>query len=310
MFNKDEVDEVNREVIFVYNENLKRSGSTVMRGFQLYDLINDEFNNSKLNGVSGVSIAEERDLTTIKGSILFLTKGVLSSISIDSLSILKSNENIILADYVDAKINSSFVPFFDIIIAASISAFIAYRNSYPNKKVSLLTHHVDPRVEKVCSNEKSKKSKAGYFGELVNTLKNKSIEKYVDFYSIDTSGTVENDSWITNISDYEYHYLIRRERRIDGFKPFTKGFTSACADAYPILSSNTHDAKYYLGLHYPFYISSSEDSISLDLDKIICGSLIKNKNNADFYIHSLRSRSDYEFIVAEFKRILSCAVNL
>lgn len=308
--NKEEVREVNREVVFVYNEKFKRSGSTVMRGFQLYDLINKEFNNNKLTGVSDISVAEERELSSIKCSILFLTKGVLSSISIDTLSILKRNENIILADFVDAKINSSFVPFFDIIIAASISAFIAYRNSYPNKKVSLLTHHVDPRVEKICSNEKSKKSKAGYFGELVNTLKNKSIEKYVDFYSIDTSGTVENDSWITNISDYEYHYLIRRERRIDGFKPFTKGFTSACAHAYPILSSNTHDAKYYLGLHYPFYISSSEDSISLDLDKIICGSFVKNKNNADFYIHSLRSRSDYEFIVAEFKRILSCAVNL
>lgn len=309
LHNKDNIDNKNKKIFFIYSEKFKKSGSTVMRGFQLYDIVKGRLNNCSFPSVSGVDIVNDSNLKSIKNSFVYLTKGVLSSISQRELIGLKENENLILADFVDAKINNDIIPFVDVLVAASISAYISYKNSFPDKKVSLITHHVDPRVENCCLKKCLKKEKAGYFGEIVNTIKNNEVERMVDFFPIDTSGSKQSEDWIDNISSYKFHYLIRRERKIDGFKPFTKGFTAACANAYPILSFDVHDAKYYLGIYYPFYILSVENKINIELNKIIFNSEGYNERMADFYIRKLRKRSTYSFIENEFERALRDASN-
>lgn len=292
-----------RELVFLYSEKYKNSGSTVMRGFQLYEMINDEVAQGGIKHVSKMKMLN--DFCFVENSIVFLTKGFLKSADNEALEKLKANGNILLADYVDDKVKVEHLDFIDVLIAASITAFIEFKSKYPNKNVKLLTHHVDPRIEHVCKGVNEKEDKAAYFGEVVNTILNEDVESHVDVFQVDTSGKNSSTSWIDAIPCYKYHYAVRWKRGIDGFKPFTKGFTAACAGARIILDRNVDDAKYYLGNNYPFYVDIENDRLGKEIKKVFFKSSEVDLRIAEEYMLHVRKRSSKEFILSEFKKIIS-----
>lgn len=292
-----------RELIFIYNETCKNQGSTVMRGFQLHDIVLSEFEKKGFANLSGVRICNEK--YPVKNAILYLTKGFLKNSNENELERIKKSNNILIADFVDDKINEKFLRFIDVLIASSITGFIEYKSKYPAKNVFLLTHHVDPRVEKVCSEKLTKNGKIAYFGETVNTILVGGVEDFIDVYSIDTSGKYKKDEWIYSVNKYQYHYAVRRKRGIDGHKPFTKGFTAACADALLIVDKDVDDVKYYLGNHYPFYMKKDPEVLNGSVERLLTRSNCADIEIAKTYIAQVRQRSTPEFIVNEFKKILN-----
>lgn len=286
---------------FVYSERFQNSGSTVMRGFQLFDIIKSS---SLKNLISNISI--ESNFSNLENTLLFLTKGVLAEMDVEKLKLLKSKNNIIFADYVDAKVDKDLVDYIDVMVAASITAYIDYNTRFPNKKICLLTHHVDPRIENA-SIKHDKRNKIAYFGERVNTKISDEGEQFVDLYQVDTSGKDMLHSWINQVSKYRYHYAVRNKRGIDGSKPFTKGFTAACVDSPIILERDVDDAMYYLGYHYPYFLEYKDESIAEKLKKIITHQTVNGNSDyerASIYMQHLRSRSTPEFIANEFLRAI------
>lgn len=297
------IDKQRKEFIFVYNESCKNQGSTIMRGFQLHEILLKEFEKNGIEKLNGVSIHSER--YAAKNSILYLTKGFLKNTNDKELEEMKKNNNVLIADFVDDKINHHLINFIDILIASSITAFIEYKNKFPKKRVFLLTHHVDPRVEKICAEKLLKSGKIAYFGEVANTILTNGIDDIVEVHSINTSGKDKKDEWISSINKYHYHYAVRRKRGIDGHKPFTKGFTAACADALLIIDKEVDDVKYYLGNHYPFYVDKNPETLNNSLRRISSVSNSTDVEIARAYINQVRQRSTSDFIINEFRKIIN-----
>lgn len=304
------VNNVISAVVFVFNSKFKNSGSTVMRGFQLCDIIQQNLP-KKLIGKLNISITD--NYKNIQNSIIFATKGFMSTVTANDLLNLKNSGNIICADYVDAKVNQEHIDYIDVLVAASITAFIDYNTRFPHKMVHLLTHHVDPRIEQLRGTVEKPKNKVAYFGEKVNTKITDGALEYIDVYQVDTSGKDMMHTWIKQVPNYQYHYAVRNRRGIDGHKPFTKGFTAACVGAKLILERDVDDAMYYLGYHYPYFIDYNENNINETLEHILdkrTSNGIVDLELADRYIQSLRERSTPTFIVNEFIKMVSYFINI
>ena len=292
-------------VVFLYSQQSRNAGSTVMRGFQLYDIVKQHLPH-KCSKKLNINITHNYE--SIENSIIFATKGFISAATKETLIKLKNNGNIICADYVDAKVNNDHIEYVDVLIAASITAFIDYNTKFPYKKIHLLTHHVDPRIEHLRETVDQPKNKIAYFGERVNTKVTEDSLRYIDIHQVDTSGKDMEHAWIKQVPNYQYHYAVRNRRGIDGHKPFTKGFTAACVGAKLILEREVDNAMFYLGYHYPYFIDYDERSLGETLDHILhnqTGNGDIDTKLAEMYIKALRERSTPEFITDEFAKMIA-----
>nr|WP_317267847.1 rhamnan synthesis F family protein [Arthrospira sp. SH-MAG29] len=241
----------NADVIFLYHPQFATSGSTVMRGKQLSSLVRE-------NVLDNRSVFYTSDDQEVSGKILFLTKGYLQLSTPELLENLKKRDNIILADFVDSVPKPEIVDFIDVMVAASFSAYIDYSKKWPKKNLHYVRHHVDPRISMPKYDNLSKATRIGYFGEIVNTIKSDKIADSVDFYRVDTS-TDNSTDWLAHISEYNCHYAVRKTRKIDHHKPFTKGFVAAHCEANIIIQESATDVKYYLGVDYPYLLPDNPD---------------------------------------------------
>jgi len=205
---------------------------------------------------------------SFKNSILFLTKGGLQALKLETLDALNKDNNILLFDPVDAPLHDFTEKYADIIVAASRMAYKDYLKRYKKNKVMLLDHHVDPRLKELDWSKRPTKFKAAYFGEQVNTVHTAKIEKFVDFVQVDTFR--QTDSWLKEIPEYNFHYAVRQTREIDNFKPFLKGFTAAYANSNMLIQDSQSEATEWLGEDYPYLLKG----------KVTEASIIKALNNA------------------------------
>lgn len=235
-----------RPVSFVYAPAFAGSGTSVMRGRQLAELAGDTALSER--GVAFRPLGER-----FRGSDLFLTKGVLKTADDALLRRWKRGGNRLFLDPVDEGLTPGQVEAADVVVAASRSAFDAYRRAWPGADVRLLHHHVDPRVElAAASAEPVPGFRAGYFGELVNTVDTPAIRGHVDFVSVDTSR--EDDAWIARTPHYSVHYAIRQRRALDNHKPFLKGFTAAACRAVVLIQRSEEEPQRWLPPDYPYWL--------------------------------------------------------
>jgi hypothetical protein len=231
-----------KQVYFVYSKNFRYSGSTVMRGQQLADIAE-----AALGGETEVSFAPISRF--FKNSSLFLTKGALAVLPASQLESWKRRGNKLFLDPVDGPLTADLAALADAIVAASKTAYDAYTKAHPTKRVILVNHHVDPRLRR---GRRPVAFRAGYFGELVNTIITPAIEQLVSFVLVDTSR--QDDSWLMQVPKYSFHYAIRHPQNFDSHKPFIKGFTAAYYDANLLIQASQKEAAYWLGRDYPYLL--------------------------------------------------------
>ena len=280
-----------RKCVFLYDNAHLTSGTTVMRCFQAASII--KTHHPKID----VSVSNNCDL---KDSIMILSKGVIKRISMENLEKLKTNGNILLADPVDDPLNHEKLEFFDGIIAASISAYLAYTCNHSNIPIFHLTHAIDIRLPSPVPVEGLK---IGYFGETVNTISSHKIDEHVDIIQINTK--TSSTDWLSKITNYNCHYAVRKKRKIDDYKPFLKGFTAAHFSSPVIIDKGNREAEYYLGPDYPFVIKTTkEDDIlnCIDLVRSCYGSSLWDE--AKYRMQYMKKRSSVEWFASEFSEIL------
>lgn len=226
----------------VYLERRKLSGSTVMRGDQLAGIAE--------KALGRKVYYSDLDLNS-RNSILFLTKWALAGLKPEYLDKLKSNNNVLLFDPVDAALPDFTKDYADIVVAASRTAYEDYKRQLPGKRVMLVNHHVDPRI-KFDKSQQPDTLAAAYFGEKVNAFTTSSIEAVVDFVQINTNN--QESQWFHLLSDYNLHYAVRQIEQRDNHKPFLKGFTAARCDSNILIQDSQPEAMMWLGEDYPYLL--------------------------------------------------------
>jgi hypothetical protein len=258
-----------KNIIFVYAKRFQFAGSTVMRGQQLYELAKSTFPNYK--------IAYAPSDTRFKNSTLFLSKGVINTASPRQLEQLKKDGNKLIFDIVDGVLPDYTKDFVDTIVAASQSAYLAYKRDYPTIRVIKVDHHVDPRIRKL-KPQKINNIKIGYFGEPTNTIISPKISKYVDFVHIDTSK--QEDDWLKKLPKYNMHYAVRAKTPAGRHKPFLKGFTAAYCDSNIIIQRSNAEAVYWLGDDYPYLFDDPVNESNI-IEHILYA--MKSYNSAEWH---------------------------
>jgi len=242
-----------RHVHFVYAEEFRNIGSTVMRGEQLSRIATEHSTSNRTFSYSPTTYPFRR-------SILILTKNALKALSAEDLHRLRRRGNSLLFDVVDEAPPPTTPEYADAVIAASRSAWEDFDRQLP-MPTFLVNHHVDPRLGGLALPAQQEVFRAGYFGELFNTVRSTGIERSVDF--IEVSTVTRNDDWLLRLPGYSIHYAVRRQIALNHHKPFLKGFTAAHCGANILIQAAEREAVLWLGEDYPFLIHEEVDDASI-----------------------------------------------
>lgn len=225
------------------------SGSSYLRTFQLAELAAQR--------LESVRVRELAELDgTVKDEVLVFNKSCLQPLFLDGvlerLSALRRH-NLCLADPIDLLLTDDVFHGFDGIVAASIGQ-ADYTSSRVQCPVFLVHHHVDTRLP--LQKRQLDRARAAYFGELSNTCHVDAVSDRVDFFSIDTTNSIDIP-WARHLPFYNVHYCLRRVRETDGFKPATKLFLAASLDAPVVIERRNDEARRLLPADYPYFAEST-----------------------------------------------------
>lgn len=277
--------------VFVYSDNYRKTASTVLRCFQAVACL------TRLRPELSVKATTSLNMSN---SIVILTKSALNEITTEQLWVLRKRGNVVLVDYIDSLVDPGIVSDVDGLIASSISAYINYNKNFPGKEIVHLTHAVDTRLPEA---KPLHRFRAGYFGELTNTVLTEPVKQWVDFHGVNTH--VSDANWIRSVKEYSCHYVVRKPSRTSGHKPFLKGFTAAHLGAPVIVEDNNPETDYYLGPDYPFQVrANDEKNILAGVEKARDSFGSKNWLDAVDRTRSVKVRSSHEWYAREFDYLL------
>ncbi|WOQ68805.1 hypothetical protein RYJ27_08790 [Microbacterium limosum] len=245
-----------RSLVFVVEPRFAESGTSVMRGQQLSEI-------AQSSGLSSRTISCAPVDPSIRRSDIFLTKGVMKTGDLDLWKRWRRQGNRLFLDPVDEGINDALIDAVDVVVAASMSAYDAYRTEFPRADIRLLNHHVDPRVAEALQRHSDKplQTGIGYFGEPVNTVRTDRIADHVTFVPVSTAR--QDTGWLESIAAFDMHYAIRRPRALDHHKPFLKGFTAAACGANILIQRGQPEAARWLPPEYPFWVETDPDEAAI-----------------------------------------------
>jgi len=282
------------KVFFLYDEKTRHAGSTVMRGVQL-----SAFLRARIGDEAEIHCTS--DIRAARDGLVIITKRLLDRLSNAEMRLIHRRNIAVAADPIDAPIADDKLAECDLLLAASLSALKYFGNKASGIPIRLLSHHADPRIADI--EPPTDCLRTGYFGEFENTIGRGEIDRLVDYHLVSTR--MQENSWLTELCAYNAHFAVRRTREIDGFKPFTKGFTAAKCKSVVICERDQGDNLYYLGDDYPYFVSSTETSeierFLLEMSEDFGGD---RWNYALEIMQSVAHRSSEEWICTEFKAIL------
>jgi hypothetical protein len=172
---------------------------------------------------------------------------------------------------------------------------------YPGTPAFLVTHHVNSQVPRL--QPPRDRLRTGYFGDLQNTVRPESLSGLVELVGIDTRAV--NDSWLDALPHYNCHWILRRARPWDGWKPFLKGFVAARCGAPVIVTADDGDAAHYLGDDYPFYARSLADAdLEMAMAVALAGFGGPDWTRAEEIMAQVADRSSHAQVCAEFAAMI------
>ena len=285
-----------RNIVFVYRSKRKNNASTIMRVFQLKEILKEE-------GDINSKVVDEKSLKYINNSICILNKSFLLDATATEFENLIKQNNIVCLDYIDSKEKSFQVQYSHCLIASSIQQLNFFKKNYKNLFVHLITHHVDPRLQK--NKNKLNNLNIGYFGERENGLHINELNNLVDTYFISTN-TKNSNKWLEKIKHYNAHYIARNKIIPNIYKPFLKGFTAAFTSSNVLVRKDQGDALYYLSKDYPYLLD--EYSILSTLEMI---DFMKNTYKSKIWFQGLEimeyveAKSSNSYIIKEFISLIN-----
>ncbi|SDW59472.1 hypothetical protein SAMN05444358_1011250 [Ruegeria halocynthiae] len=202
-----------------------------------------------------------------KGAIVIFHKSAASNLGPELRASLKKVAAGICVDHLDV-VAGPFEPgFVDVHLAASYESErmlckgLPALDPTPGAQVRHLRHHADPRL--VSGSAPVSGFKLGYFGLPENVVLPSELAKEAVVPGYNGKGDV--NAFIARLSEANFHICTRDPssaltRGILSSKPFTKGFNAAVIGANVLVNRQVHDAEYYLGADYPYFVDSTDVS--------------------------------------------------
>lgn len=229
---------------FVYAEQYREFGTTVLRGEQLSKIAQRAL---------GQKVYFTSTDYRYKNCTLFLTKRAIESLSSKGLKRLKGKGNCLIFDPVDWVMGEKWLEYCDILVPISQQMLDLYKKKLPPlQKMVLVDHNVDSRLKTLDWSKPPAKLKTGYFGELRTTFLTPKIKQRIDVFPVDNGH--QNDYWMKQLPNYNFHYAIRQKLSFYPIKPFIKGFTAAHCGANILIQSSQKEAVRWLGKDYPYLL--------------------------------------------------------
>jgi hypothetical protein len=255
-------------VRFVYLRRSRRTGSTVMRCFQLCDLVRRHLGSHFDFGVVELprfrdASAEMRWVNSQPSGVTYIfVKKAIDGLSRESLLQLHAAANAICLDYVDRSSDDWIDSGVDLHLACSVTGLErlqeAIRAGRISGATSLLLHHADPRLAALSHRHQHlPRMQAVYFGSLDNGFLPPDIARRLTVLQATNNAAFKAS--VRRLVDFNLHYCVRG-RQPRAAKPFTKGFTAAACGANVVVSATVDDALHFLDTDYPYLVPSDDEA--------------------------------------------------
>lgn len=261
------------KVIFAYRIGQKMMGGKAMRVDQLAALakahLSERYSFEVALAPKGARPhACRRFVNACKDAIVIFHKSAAANLGPEFRASLKRAAAGICVDHLDI-VAGPFEPgFIDVHIAASYESErslhrgLAALDPTPGTQVRHLRHHADPRLKAASAPRGS--FWLGYFGLPDNVVLPPALAEQAIVPGYDGKGDVS--AFIARLSEANFHICTRDPspvltRGILSSKPFTKGFNAAVVGANVLVNRQVHDAEYYLGADYPYFVDSTDAAV-------------------------------------------------
>lgn len=253
-------------VRFVYLRSSRRSGSTVMRCFQLHDLVRRHVGGDHDFAVLPLPAFRDRaaEMRWVGrqpgGTTYIFVKKAIDGLGRESLLTLRDKARAICLDYVDRSLDDWISAGVDLHIACSETGLErlrqALRAGHITGSAQLLLHHADPRLAALRHrHHRLSHPQTVYFGRPENGFLPSSIARRLTVLQATNAATFAAN--VRRLVDFNLHYCVRGNQP-RGAKPFTKGFTAATCGANVVVSAADEEARHFLDADYP-YLAPRED---------------------------------------------------
>lgn len=266
----------NVKIRFVYLSNKSSQGSTVMRSFQLVQMLQPF-----LESVGDVGVEKIMAPTGLvpkkiafpfvlrkwakgqpSGAILIFTKACLRILTPETLDILRRKGCKICFDHVDSDFTETSSLAADVHVCSSYAqqaAIISHQKNNPAfvGKAMVLLHNYDASLLQHPPSQEEL-FRCGYIGTPSMTYIPSEVTSHVEIVS-----ALGKEGWeaaLQRISDFSFHYCLRLPQENPRLiKPFTKGFIAAKLGCPIIVNAQTDDAEKMLGSDYPYLLGDLND---------------------------------------------------
>ncbi len=282
-------------VACVYAEKYAASASTFLRGRQLSEMVARRY-------AGEIDMVYTSDLDGIEDRVVVLTKGALEVHSADEIEGLRRRNAAVVGSWDDMLPDPVKLAVTDASMTLSHRQTLDLARLHPGTPAFMVTHHVNAQIRPMTPPKD--RLRVGYFGYLANTHRPPSLGRMIEMIGIDTS-KVEM-SWLDALPHYNCHWIVRRSKAHDGWKPFLKGFVAARCGAVVAVGREDEDAVAYLGDDYPFYVRSPDPArLEYDMAGIAAAFGGPEWRRAEAIMAQVAARSSDDRVCAEFRSMVA-----
>jgi hypothetical protein len=281
-------------VAFLYAERYAASASTFLRGAQLAEMVAARY-------PERYAVTWTSDAGALRDRVVVVTKWALKELSAAEIAALAARNVAVIGSWDDMLPDPEKVAATDATMALSHRQTLDMRRLYPDRPAYFVTHHVNPQVPPI--EPPADRLRTGYFGHLPNTVRPPSLAGMVELVDIPTS--VVDTAWLAALPRFNAHWILRRRKPIDGWKPFLKGFLAARCGAVPVVARDEEDALFYLGDDYPFFVRGlSEAELETDMAEMAAAFGGPEWRHARAIMDQVAARSTDDLVCAEFHAMI------
>lgn len=279
---------------FLYAEKYAGAGSTVLRGKQLSELVARQYPDA-------IDMAYLSDAEAFRDRVVILTKGAIQTHSAEEIAELRRRNLAVIGSWDDMLPEADKMAAMDATMAVSNRQAHDFGQLFPRTPSYHVTHHVNSQIRPVTP--PTDRIRTAYFGYPANTHRPDSLGHLIDFVGLDTANL--EMSWIDLLPHYNCHWIIRRLKPHDGWKPFLKGFVAARCGAVLAVGREDEDAVQYLGDDYPFYVRGPDPKL-LEYDMMTLAAAFGGPDwrRAQEIMGQVAARSSDAQVAAEFRAMV------
>ena len=207
------------KIAIVHQRGYEHYASTLLRAEQLAGLLAE-----RLGGRYEFSYTAETD--GLRDQVVVLTKWALERRRPAEIAALRAKNVAVIASWDDKIPLAELAAVVDAQMTLSIAQAVDLGRRFPATPTYFVTHHVNRLIRPGAP--PMDRLRAGYFGELFNTVRPDSLAGEIALNGIDTTPKAAGPTaWMDALDRYNLHWIVRQRHYFDGAKPFLKGFVAA-----------------------------------------------------------------------------------